>query len=42
LTKTTFQGADLAQVNMSGTVLKNTDFTQAKNLETVDFSGAKP
>jgi len=42
LTKTTFQGADLERVNMSGTILKNTDFTQAKNLETVDFSGAKP
>ncbi len=41
LTKTNFQGADLDHVNMSGTILKNTDFRQAKNLETVDFSGAQ-
>lgn len=42
LTHANFQGADLEQVNLSGTVHKNTDFSQAKHLETVDFSGAKP
>lgn len=42
LTHADFQGADLEQVNMSGTILKNTNFTEAKHLETVNFSGAKP
>lgn len=41
LTYANLQTADLEQVNMSGTILKNTDFRQAKNLETVNFSGAK-
>lgn len=42
LTNANLKTADLEWVNLSGTTLKNTDFSHAKNLGTVDFSGAKP